>query len=208
MNQKQLWDDLAKKNSKYYINSDFGKKITEKQFRISGFEDCEKYLSEDKLIIPYFDKTFLEIGAGIGRMTEFIPMLFRKVIGIDISGEMIKQGKERLKVRDNIELIETDGNTIPLKNDSVDVAFSYLVFQHMKSKEMVESNFKEVYRVLKPKGLFKVRLRTDKLKDLDIWWGGVCYTDHEIAKLVKDIGFKLEKFEYVGNYGIWLWLLK
>jgi ubiquinone/menaquinone biosynthesis C-methylase UbiE len=210
---KKLWDKLANKNSRYYINSDYGKGITEEQFRESGKRDVIKYINDDPylnqaMIITFDDPTILEIGCGTGRMTEFMAFFFKKVIGIDISGEMIKQARERLKGRDDIELIETDGETIPLKDNSIDIVFSYLVFQHMKTKEMVDKNFEEVYRVLKPKGLFKVRLRTDKLKNLDIWWGGVCYTDHEIIKLYSKFGFSLLNYEYVGDYGIWLWLKK
>jgi ubiquinone/menaquinone biosynthesis C-methylase UbiE len=209
---KKLWDKLAKKNSKYYINSDYGKGITEEQFMESGRYDYLKYILEDPLIMDRFimnETTLLEIGCGIGRMTEFMAKDFKKVIGVDISGEMIRLAKERFKrLNYEAELLETDGESIPIKDESVDLAFSYLVFQHMKSKEMVENNFKEVYRVLKPRGLFKVRLRTDKLKSLDIWWAGVWYSEEDIQKLYSKIHFDLLKFEYVGNYGIWLWLRK
>ena len=72
---------------------------------------------------------------------------------------------------------------------------------------MVEANFKEVYRILKPYGLFKVRIRSDKV-DLDRWWGGVEYTEQSIGKLIKKVGFELLKTEAVGDYGFWLWLEK
>jgi len=72
---------------------------------------------------------------------------------------------------------------------------------------MVESNFKEVYRVLKNGGLFKVRIRSDKV-DKSRWWGGVEYTEQSIGKLIKEVGFKLLKTETVGSYGYWLWLEK
>jgi len=205
MNQKQLWDDLAKKNSKYYINSDYGKGITEGEFRESGRQDYIKYILKDDLVS--FNGTFLEIGCGTGRMTEFISGIYRKVIGIDISGEMIKQAKERINPLINIEFKETDGSTIPLKDNTVDIAFSYLVFQHFKERSMVEKNFEEVYRVLKPGGIFKVRIRSDKV-DLDRWWGGVEYTEQSIGQLIKKIGYKLLKTEPVGDYGFWIWLKK
>lgn len=206
---KQLWDKLAQANSKYYINSDKGKKITELEFRVSGFDDDEKLIDKDKLL-ENKNGTILEIGCGTGRMTEFLPMLYNKVIGIDISGEMIRQGKERLmsfiKGR-KIKLKETDGYTIPLDDNSIDVAFSYLVFQHMKNKEMVESNLKEVYRVLKEGGIFKVRIRTDKVP-LNKWWGGVNYNKDKIIKVCENIGYKIIKTKPVSFYGLWLWLQK
>jgi len=205
---KKLWDNLAKKNSKYYINSDKGKGITEDEFKMSGFNDYHTFIISDNFIWKnrplWKDFTVLDLGCGIGRITENMVDDFRKVIGIDISSEMIRQAKERVK---GAEFIETDGYTIPLKDNYVDFVFSYLVFQHFKERKMVEANFKEVYRVLKPGGLFKVRIRSDKV-DVDRWWGGVEYTEQSIGKLIKETGFKLLKTETVGTYGFWLWLEK
>jgi len=198
---KKLWNKLAKKNAKYFINSDYGQDITEEEFRESGESDCIKHISSD----PFFKihKIFLEIGCGNGRMTQFIKE-GHNVLAIDISGEMIKQARERVS---GVYFAETNGYTIPFDDNSIDYAFSYLVFQHMKTKEMVESNFKEVYRVLKPGGIFKVRIRTDKVKQ-NKWWSGVSYTEHSTGLLIKDIGYKLLMTKVVGDYGLWVWLEK
>jgi len=207
--QKKLWEELARKNSRYYINTDKGKGITEKEFRISGFKDIEKYIGNEEF--PLNKWTILEIGCGIGRMTAFLSMLFKRVIAIDISGEMIRQAKDRLKYvsgHSNIKLIETDGETIPVDDDSVDFAFSYLVFQHMKTREMVEKNFQEVYRVLNRGGLFKVLLRADKQESLDSWWSGVSYDKKSVEELADRIGFTVRKLQPVGTHGLWVWLWK
>jgi ubiquinone/menaquinone biosynthesis C-methylase UbiE len=121
---------------------------------------------------------------------------------------MIKQGKERLKGIDNIQLFETDGNTFPLPDNSVDIAFSYIVFQHIKTHEIVLNNFKEVYRVLKQWGLFKVLVRADRPDNMDAWWNGVSYDEDAIGGLCVSSGFNLLKLEYVKNYAIWLWMEK
>jgi ubiquinone/menaquinone biosynthesis C-methylase UbiE len=201
--QKDLWERLAKENSKYYINSDYGKGITEKEFNHSGWVDFERFILMDDLVKE--EGICLEIGSGNGRMTQYIGELYDKTIGIDISSEMIRQAKEKLKGMKNVELIETDGYTIPLEDNSIDFAFSYIVFQHFKTMEMVESNFKEVYRVLKPGGLFKVRVRTDNVEEkMSRWWAGV-NCDEQVA--LKQ-GFKLIKKEPVEHYALWLWLEK
>lgn len=204
--QKDLWESLAKKNSKYYINSDYGKGISDLDFRRSGAFDTDLYIIHDELIS--LQGKILEIGCGTGRMTEFIAQSFEEVVGVDISGEMIRQGKERLKDISNVKLIETDGSTFPLEDNYFDTAFSYIVFQHIKTKEMVESNFKEVYRVLKAWGLFKVLLRADRPDNMDAWWNGVDYDDDKIADLCKMTGFRLIKTERVKSYGIWVWMEK
>lgn len=204
--EKQLWEQLAKSNPRYYINSDYGKGITEEKFRLSGERDTKRHITNDKLIKP--GGVFVEIGCGSGRMTEFIAPSFEEVWGIDISGEMIRLAKERLKDFKNIRFIETDGATIPIQSNKADVVFSYLVFQHMKDKAIVEKNFSEAYRVLKPEGLFKVRIRTDELDNMKRWWSGVNYTEETAHEMYNRIGFSLIKLQHVDHYGLWLWLTK
>ena len=205
MNYKRLWEGLAKINSKYYINSDFGKKITKEQFEVSGYKDFKRLILDDSLLENR--NTILDLGCGTGRITEYMADHFKAVFGTDISREMIKQGIERLENIKNIDLIETDGSTLPLPDSSIDIVFSYLVFQHMKNRDMVEKNFKEVYRVLMHNGIFKVRIRTDKV-DVNKWWGGVEYTEQSIGKLIKEIGLDILKTEPVKDYGLWIWLKK
>ena len=207
MNQKQLWEKLAKENSRYYINSDKGRNISEEDFIKSGEEDCDRFVFNDPLIEDL--GSCLEIGCGTGRMTEFLADFFPKVYAVDISGEMIRQGKERLQGLNNIEWVETNGETLPFPTESVDFIFSYIVFQHIKTPEMVQETFKEAYRVLQPYGLFKVRLRTDNVDDkMDSWWAGVSFSKEKMDELIKDSGFKLLDSEPVEDYGIWLWLVK
>jgi len=219
---KKLWDKLAKKNSKYFINSDYGQNITEKDFNKSGWEDYFKLIHRDRILNKFFNEdikpservrgkgsTILDLGCGTGRLTFNMPEDFYWTIGTDISGEMIKQANDWLVPEnlDTIKFLETDGYTLPLGDNLVDVAFSYLVFQHMRTKEMVESNFKEVFRVLKPGGIFKVRIRTDEVRQ-DKWWSGVAYTEQSIGLLIKKMGYEILKTEAVEDYGLWLWLKK
>ena len=204
--QKQLWDKLSKENSRYYIYSDCGKSISEEQFKKSGEADYNRLIKNDDLINTF--DSILDIGCGTGRLTASMGYYFDRVVGIDISGEMIKLAKERLYDFNNIELIETNGYTIPLPDKSISIAFSYLVFQHMKTEGMVESNFSEAYRVLKSGGLFKVRLRTDKVERMDKWWAGVSYTPKQAFNLAEFFNFEVIKSEAVKDYGLWLWLRK
>lgn len=206
---KLLWEHLARSNSKYYIFSDCGKNITDEQFEKSGKKDTEEFVLNDKYIFDTGNKSILEIGCGNGRMTKYICSKFKRVVAIDISRTMIQEAALRLQTVQNVQLLETDGYDFSLIADkSIDIVFSYLVFQHFKDKRMVECNFEEVNRVLKPGGLFKVRLRTDKPKSLEPWWSGVSYGKNSIAELAKKFGFKVLETKGVSNYGIWVWLEK
>jgi ubiquinone/menaquinone biosynthesis C-methylase UbiE len=206
IDQKTLWETLAKENSRYYINSDFGRGITEEDFRQSGRDTYKRLIAEDKLLKG--GESILDFGCGTGRLTEFMAKDFKRVVGTDISATMIARGKQRLKNLKNVELLETDGHSIPLPDSSLDYVFSYLVFQHFKTRKMVENAFKNIYRVLTPRGIFKVLLRSDKQKDMNHWWSGVEYSQKAIAVVYKKIGFTLLKTEPIDKYAFWLWLQK
>ncbi len=206
INQKKLWENLAQKNSRYYINSDFGHKITEDQFKQSGLESYKKLILNDPLIIK--GTTILDFGCGTGRITEFMSKDFKKVYGVDISKTMIATALERLASLENIYLCEIDGIHVPLPDDSTQNVFSYLVFQHIKERAMVEDLFDEIHRILMPNGIFKVLMRSDKQKDMNKWWSGVDYDPDTIKKVYKLLGFKLKKYEMIDKYGYWLWLEK
>lgn len=204
--QKKLWEELAKKNYKYFINTDFGRGITDEQFNRSGQEAYKKLIANDGLI--WTRDTMLDYGCGVGRLTEHMAKNFKDVIGVDISPIMIAEAKKRLKGFKNVRLIETDGINIPLPENSVDFAFANHVFQHIKERDMVEGSFKEIYRVLKRAGVFKVLLRSDKQSDMTKWWSGVEYSQDAIKILYEKIGFKLIKIENTDEHAYWLWLQK
>jgi ubiquinone/menaquinone biosynthesis C-methylase UbiE len=208
--QKVLWEKLAKENARYYIHTDKGRKITEKEFIRSGLEDTTRYILNDGLMPK--GGTLLEIGCGNGRMTMFLSPLFDKVIGTDISGEMIRQGKERVGRFENVELLETTGYLIPvneedaLANDCIDVVFSMHVFQHIKEMEMLKINMEQIYRVLKKGGICKVLFQLGTPNSTTSWWSGVELDEQAIRELCKQFTIlKAEKFEH-GT--MWVWLKK
>ncbi len=204
--QKILWEKLAKENPKYYNDTDYGRKITDEQFRENGKMAYKKYVAEDKILQG--KESILDYGCGLGRLTEFMANDYKKVYGVDISGTMLGIAHIRLKGLTNIELLETDGESIPLTNNITELVFSSFVFQHIKKRKMVKNTFREIYRVLKPEGIFKVLLRSDKNDNLTQWWSGVDFDEQSIRKVYEKIGFKKLKIEYESKYAYWLWVQK
>jgi SAM-dependent methyltransferase len=208
---KQKWNSLAKKNASYYIKTDFGEKITEEEFRQSGEKDYKDLIENDQLVKENLgnlkDKIVLEIGCGTGRITEFISKNCKKVIAVDISEEMINEGQERLKNLTNIDFVAGNGLNYPIEDNSVDFVFSYIVFQHMPNKKVVEENLKNAKRVLKEGGIAKIQVRglpTSKLN----WFYGPSFTKREIEKLVKKVGFKILRADGENQRYFWIWLQK
>ena len=122
---------------------------TEKVGPCPYYEPKEYYWRERvKLVLnelkPKTNEVILDFGCGVGRITEHMAKDFKRVVGVDISPTMIAQGRKRLKVFKNIKFLETDGVNIPLPENSFDFVFSYLVFQHIKDRNIFEGAFREI----------------------------------------------------------------
>lgn len=204
--EKKLWEALAQANPRYFIFTDYGRKITDAQFRRSGRTDYRRFIAKDKLLKSR--SNCLDVGCGLGRMTEFIAGDFRKVYGVDIAKTMISGAQNRLKKMNNIRLYETDGVSYPLKDGSVSVIFSYIVFQHIKSKNILKRNFEEIGRVLRPRGIAKILLKNSGPEYLDRWWGGVTLSDTEIDQFCRQAGLRIKKYQSFFAGRVWLWLAK
>lgn len=210
---KHKWDKLSREDAKYYIWSN-NRNQTDEEFRDSGKQDYENLIIKDPFLQEHlsqiFAKTMLEIGCGIGRMTEFFAQDFQSVKAIDISSEMINFAKIRLGYIQHIDFIETDGSTIPLPNNSIDFAFSFIVFQHITSCKIIEQYFYEINRVLNKKGIAKVQIRGLEIpeKDKGKWYYGVHYDLTAAHELIKTTGFQLLKHDGEGERYFWLWLKK
>jgi ubiquinone/menaquinone biosynthesis C-methylase UbiE len=98
--------------------------------------------------------TVLDIGMGNGIAT-FFPALKKignhgRIIGIDISDEMVKRVYTKIKEKNikNAAVIKTDAHSLVFKDNTFDVVISGFSY--------VYTTLKEVYRVLKEGGQFGV----------------------------------------------------
>ncbi|MEK7659359.1 MAG: class I SAM-dependent methyltransferase [Patescibacteria group bacterium] len=162
---KKKWDTLAQNNSKFFTWTE-KEDATEKEFRDSGLRDYTNLIKADSILQAKLDSinatSVLEIGCGIGRITEFFIQDFEEVYGIDISRKMVELAKQRLPLKE-IHFIENDGKTIPLKSEIIDFVFSHATFHHMPSYKVVEENFSEIFRVLKRGGSLRFNFEEQKL---------------------------------------------
>lgn len=159
---KSDWDERARENAMYYIASGT-EDWDEQAFSASGRESTEQLIVPDLDLITgdrsAKELTVLEIGCGVGRMTEHLAALFGAVDGVDVSGEMIERGRERLGRLPNVRLFETNGvDLAPFEGERFDFAFSFIVLQHVPYREVVVSYLRETHRVLKSGGLFKFQV--------------------------------------------------
>ena len=156
---KHEWDDRARQDAKWFINT-LRLQQTEAEFDQTGAFEVHRLVMVDlPLLTGRRDpKTLrvLEIGCGAGRMTRHLAAMFAEVVGVDVSGEMIRQARERLAGVGNVQLYETSGVDFPmLADESFDLILSAYVFQHVPSAVVIRSNLDDAWRVLKPGGVFR-----------------------------------------------------
>ncbi len=215
--QKIKWQILSKLNPNYYVFSDKDVSNDEEKYQASGREDVKKYVLEDELLKDFLEnaksKSCLEFGCGNGRMTQFLADIFGSVYALDISAGMIKSAKKRLKSIDNITyLVEDKDKRIDLNSQSIDFIFSFIVLQHLPSKEMVRDALKEFYRILKNDGMIKIQIRGvpayGGFMRYFKWYYGVSFSEDEIKNILESIGFEVIKAKGQNTKLFWLTLKK
>lgn len=170
IDMKADWNRRAQKDPMYYIAS-WKKDWSLSDFLQSGEEDCQNFLDPRLKEIGFHtaDRTVLEIGCGLGRLSHALARRFAKVQALDISETMIAKGQELNKGIKNIEWVLSNGSDLhPIPAQSVDFVFSYLVLQHLPSEDLVRKYLSEVTRVLRPNGVFLLQFKSGMSGSLGI----------------------------------------
>jgi SAM-dependent methyltransferase len=150
------WNDRARKDAFHYICSE-RKDWSLDSFFGSGEADFERFVAPvlSRFGFDAREKTGLEIGCGVGRMTRSFSKHFARVLALDVSSEMLKRARELNSDCKNVEWLLGDGQGFSqVPSQSVDYVFSYLVLQHVPTKDLALGHVDEMLRVLKPGGVF------------------------------------------------------
>ena len=93
---------------------------------------------------------FADIGAGDCEFAKIAASQVKTVYALEVSFEKSLQEQAN---NSNLVLLNFDGFEIPLPNDSIDVAYSHQVLEHLHPEDVIE-HLREVYRILKPGGYY------------------------------------------------------
>jgi SAM-dependent methyltransferase len=116
-----------------------------------------------------------------------------RATGVDISGEMIARAVEALADRPNVRLLRTDGDLPETPDASLDLVYSFVVFQHVPSRAAVSRYLAEAARVLRAGGVFRFQADgrpRDPLEPTDTW-RGVRYTAAALSAELSVCGFEV-----------------
>jgi demethylmenaquinone methyltransferase / 2-methoxy-6-polyprenyl-1,4-benzoquinol methylase len=110
-----------------------------------------------RLLRPYQPQTILDIATGTADFAVAAAQLNpEKITGIDLSEGMLKVGRQKIEKygMDNlIELLKADSEALPFENGSYDAA---IVAFGVRNFENLQKGLREIFRVLKPGGVFIV----------------------------------------------------
>jgi len=144
-------------------------------------------------------KMVLEIGCGTGYGAHYLSQFASDIIAIDISRLCIMHCHNKYK-KGKLNFLQGSGLSIPLKDDSIDVALSFQVIEHIEPKEVKDYLF-EIKRVLMNSGIFVVSTPNKKLRLLPFQkpWN----PEHKKEYDYKEFKNTLTKvFENVKVYGL------
>lgn len=138
--------------------------------------------------------SFLDLGAGTGRMTTILLGHKPKVVyALDLSPKMLTVLTKSYPNETKAQIIKTiicSSEKIPLADNSIDLVIAFHFFKHIKK---IETTFKEVFRVLKPQGIFIFdHLNSKSLIRFSL---GSCYlvSEREIVRKLEIFGFSILK---------------
>ncbi len=103
------------------------------------------------------NKVVLDIASGSGYGTKMLAESAAFVYGVDVNETAINYSKKHYAAQ-NIKYLVGDGESIPLKDDSVDVVVTFETIEHIKDYRKF---LDEVNRVLRPDGLLIVSTPND-----------------------------------------------
>jgi SAM-dependent methyltransferase len=155
-------------------------------------------------------------------VTRALANFFGEVYAVDISREMVRQARRALKQYPNVRVFRNNGKDLSAVRDrwwgrfgvgrelQFDFAFSCIVFQHIPSREIIENYVREVYRMLRPGGLFKFQVQGHEHVEAQAedTWVGVPFTEDDAAEMAARCGFELRYHHGAGEQDYWLWLFK
>jgi len=151
---REEWDRRAGEDARFYIAS--GSAESDEAFRASGERELTDVVLDGIALDPSAEA--LEIGCGVGRL--LVPLAKRVAVahGVDISPVMIEKSAAFCREAPNVRTAVTDGTLSVLPEASLDFVFSFIVFQHIPSREPIRRYVEEAARILRPGGLFRFQV--------------------------------------------------
>ena len=97
----------------------------------------------------------LDIGCGNGRHAESLSAVVGRVVGVDVSAELLATARQRAEERrtdPRPHLIQADASSLPVGSNTVDIAVYVATLHHLRPRSRRVASLSELSRVLAPGG--------------------------------------------------------
>jgi SAM-dependent methyltransferase len=154
------WNERAREDAHYYVA--FGRRRQCYEEFLGTAEGVIAVLEAELLRLkPHGGQGWkaLEIGCGPGRLMLPFGRHFAEIHGVDVSDEMIRLARENLRNVPHAHVHCLNGMDLrPLASGHFDFVYSFAVFQHVPSRDVVFSYLADARRVLKPGGILRFQM--------------------------------------------------
>jgi ubiquinone/menaquinone biosynthesis C-methylase UbiE len=211
LRMRQDWNARAREDAGYYVA--FGRRDQDDAGFFATAAEVIKGLEWELRRVPPAQRNAqgsnwraLEIGCGPGRLMRPMSAHFAHIYGVDVSDEMIALAKEKLRGTPHAHVHATDGASLALfPDDHFDFVYSYAVFQHIPTREVVTEYFREIRRVLKPGGFALLHINglargADATYDT---WSGARFNVTEILDFTRENDFQVLALEGAATQYMW-----
>jgi ubiquinone/menaquinone biosynthesis C-methylase UbiE len=135
-----------------------------------------------------------DLGCGTGTISQTLAPWVHRVISVDASAAMIQSARKRLKDASNVEIRKGELTTLPIDDESLDLAMMGLVLPYLAEPQRV---FREAARASRIDGRLVVldmlaHDRTEYREELGHIWMG--FSKAQISEWLTAAGWMLESF--------------
>ncbi len=200
------WNQRAREDAHYYVAFG-GRDQDEAEFLATAADVLRSIEAQLKRLPAKANRRAwraLEIGCGPGRLMKPLSRHFGEIHGVDVSDEMIRLARERLADIPHAHFHATDGASLAqFADDSFEFVYSYAVFQHIPSRDVVLEYMREIRRVLKPGGIFHGQFNGLPHPGDTNTWSGVVFSAADIRAFTRDNGLQLLSLD--GEHTQYMW---
>ena len=206
---REDWDRRAREDACYYVA--FGRRQQPAEEFFATAADVLRAIRSEFQRFPssvnFGDLSALEIGCGPGRLLVPLSREFGRIAGVDVSREMVELARRNLEGCPNARAEMTSGSDLAgFADETFDFCYSYAVFQHIPSREVVLRYLREARRVLKLGGLLKCQfngLPETSCRDADTW-RGARFSAGEIRDFCREHDFQLLSLDGESTPDLWM----
>jgi len=196
------------KGQEWYQTDEVAEAYDEKRFSRGGrLIDRREKQAVLNALGPVEGRDILEIACGTGRFTAMLAERGANIVGLDISGPMLQQGRERahsVGVADTLEYMRGDAGRLPFPDDRFDAVFAMRFF-HLA--DTPETFIAEMRRVSSEQVFFDT-FNSFSARSLYNWalpMGSRLYSGGRVRELLADAGLELAgaEHDWVVPYGFY-----